>query len=155
MLRNTINATIIEYTESLLGILYLLAVVKNLIWFIKPLKDREEYSLLITWFDDKKEHLQEQCIWVAGKVFPWWRRWRPKKEKPKNEEPKNEGRRASISNFWGKAVQAVIRMINGVGENETSTDRRFLVRDESKMNGPNGAQKQESDVRFSIPEKEE
>eukprot|EP00578_Thalassiosira_sp_NH16_P027767 CAMPEP_0181102506 /NCGR_PEP_ID=MMETSP1071-20121207/14357_1 /TAXON_ID=35127 /ORGANISM="Thalassiosira sp., Strain NH16" /LENGTH=461 /DNA_ID=CAMNT_0023185495 /DNA_START=239 /DNA_END=1621 /DNA_ORIENTATION=+ len=71
MLRNIINEKVIEYTESLFGIMYLYFVLKNLLWFIKPLQDREEYALLWVWFEDKVELYEEKCTWLVEKVFPW------------------------------------------------------------------------------------
>mmetsp|Transcript_41915 Transcript_41915/g.76637 ORF Transcript_41915/g.76637 Transcript_41915/m.76637 type:complete len:528 (+) Transcript_41915:65-1648(+) len=103
MLRSIINETVLTNVESLLGILYLYFVIKNLIWFIKPLQDREEYTLLLVWLEDRSELYKEKLEWVVGKVLPW-------RKKPKKEE--EEG--SPTNKKWGTAVGAVVRMKNGI-----------------------------------------
>jgi hypothetical protein len=42
-------------------------VARNLLRFIEPLKEREDYALLLTWFDVKAEHL----YWVILMICMW------------------------------------------------------------------------------------
>lgn len=85
LLLGIVNEKVLQYTEALLGILYLYAVVKNLIWFIKPLKEREENMLLKVWLEDKIDWVKEKIMRLPRKVIP-------KKRK------------------FGQAVKAAIRM---------------------------------------------
>ena len=96
MLRGIINKKVMNSAESLLGMLYLYFVITNLIWFIKPLKDREEYTLLLVWLEDRSELYKEKLEWVVGKVLPWRKRPEPKKEEgsPTNKK-------------WGTAIGAI------------------------------------------------
>ncbi|KAL7550707.1 hypothetical protein ACHAWF_013945 [Thalassiosira exigua] len=55
VVRYLVKETVMRYTEALLGVLYLIFVIRNFIWFIDPLKDREEYTDLLMWFEDKYE----------------------------------------------------------------------------------------------------
>jgi hypothetical protein len=56
-----------NFLESLLAIVYLFYVAKNLLWFIEPLKEREEYALLLTWYDAKADHLHQ----FISSIRPW------------------------------------------------------------------------------------
>ena len=109
MLRGIINKKVMNSAESLLGMLYLYFVITNLIWFIKPLKDREEYTLLLVWLEDRSELYKEKLEWVVGKVLPWRKRPEPKKEEgsPTNKK-------------WGTAIGAIARMKKGVAEKKSS-----------------------------------
>ena len=65
---------------------YLYFVVHNLIWFISPLKDRDEFSLVVVWFEDKVDRYQEKWEKFMNKVkrsklLPW--NW-GKEETPPN-----------------------------------------------------------------------
>mmetsp|Transcript_12406 Transcript_12406/g.26914 ORF Transcript_12406/g.26914 Transcript_12406/m.26914 type:complete len:557 (-) Transcript_12406:216-1886(-) len=111
VLRNIVDDKVIEWTEIFLGILYLCFVVKNLIWFIKPLKDREEYSSLVLWFEEKLDPYREKWQWIVDKVFRSWRRKPAKKNNPENRK---------ITRSWGRAVQSVIRMKNGSQVNKSN-----------------------------------
>ena len=73
MLRNVINKTVMAFIKYLLGILYLYAVVKNLLWFIAPLYEREEYTSLTIWFEDTWAPYRERLLWMASRVQPWKR----------------------------------------------------------------------------------
>ena len=61
MLGNFIPKKIMHPMESFLGVLYLYFVVKNLLWFIKPLSERKEYSLLLNWMECKVEEFMSKC----------------------------------------------------------------------------------------------
>lgn len=117
VLRNAINDKVIEITEILLGILYLWLVVKNLIWFIQPLKERDEYASMMIWYENKLDSYD--------KVFKSWRRNKPEGEK--NENTENEKKPRS----WGKAIQTV-------------ATARSVLRDHQSAKGniPRGLQKE-------------
>ncbi|KAL9185921.1 hypothetical protein ACHAXT_003698 [Thalassiosira profunda] len=59
-LRGVINERLLHYAECLLGILYLHFVVRNMLWFVRPLKDRDEYIHLVDWFEDKIDSCKER-----------------------------------------------------------------------------------------------
>jgi len=99
MFRNIINKTAMEYIEYLLGIMYIHFVVKNFLWFIEPLYDRDEYTSLVLWYEDTWDHYKEKCEDVLDRVLPW--RW--------NKNAKIEKRSSKI---WGTAVKSAIRIKN-------------------------------------------
>ena len=64
---------------------YLYFVVHNLIWFISPLKDRDEFSLIVVWFEDTVDRYAEKWERFVNKVkrskvLPW--NWGKKEEAP-------------------------------------------------------------------------
>ena len=132
MLRNIINEKVIEYTESLFGIMYLYFVLKNLLWFIKPLQDREEYALLWVWFEDKVELYEEKCTWLVEKVFPWRRRQREEQEK----------RHSNSASKWGVAGKKVKSMLTV--KNKNSGERQTTDGSESQK-------PKRPSIGFSIP----
>mmetsp|Transcript_11065 Transcript_11065/g.17900 ORF Transcript_11065/g.17900 Transcript_11065/m.17900 type:complete len:139 (+) Transcript_11065:509-925(+) len=67
MFRNIINKAALEYAESILGIVYLYLVIKNLLWFIQPLYERDEYANSFIWLENRKKLYKEKFRWVAGK----------------------------------------------------------------------------------------
>mmetsp|Transcript_13016 Transcript_13016/g.28096 ORF Transcript_13016/g.28096 Transcript_13016/m.28096 type:complete len:491 (-) Transcript_13016:193-1665(-) len=67
MFRNIINKAALEYAESILGIVYLYFVIKNLLWFIQPLYERDEYANSFIWLENRKKLYKEKFRWVAGK----------------------------------------------------------------------------------------
>ena len=62
MLRNMTDKKVMEFSEILLAILYLYLVVGNLLWFITPLYEREEYTRLVVWFEDTAD-LYRETFW--------------------------------------------------------------------------------------------
>lgn len=52
LVRNYVYESLLYYTEVLLGGLYVYFVVRNLLWFLEPLADREEYNSLIQYIED-------------------------------------------------------------------------------------------------------
>jgi len=97
-LRNIVNKTAMEYTESLLGIVYLVFVTKNLLWFIQPLRDRDEYTEVVAWFEDARDSYKEKLLWAVDRVLPW-RRGR--------ERPPEGRKRTTSQKNWGTAGNAV------------------------------------------------
>ena len=73
-LRNYINIKLMEFTETLLGILYLVAVVRNLLWFLQPIKQREEFALLQMVWKDWVDVFRDRVSWLVGRGTPPWRR---------------------------------------------------------------------------------
>jgi len=65
VIRDVINDIWIDRIEFLLGIVYLYFVFQNLLWFISPLKQREEYESLVMYVEDFKA---EFCDWF-DRVF--------------------------------------------------------------------------------------
>ena len=73
-LRNYINIKVMEFTETLLGILYLVAVVRNLLWFLQPIKQREEFAVLQMVWKDWVDVFRDRVSWLVGRGTPPWRR---------------------------------------------------------------------------------
>lgn len=62
--------------ETILAGLYLYYVIKNLFWFIQPLKDREDYTLLLDWFEERMTFgFQPAAFW---EIFLSWIPWKKK-----------------------------------------------------------------------------
>lgn len=49
----TIDTQFYNFIETILAGLYLYCVIKNLFWFVQPLKEREDYALLLDWFEER------------------------------------------------------------------------------------------------------
>ena len=79
VLRDILNVNFLEYMEIILACLYLYFVVKNLVWFIKPLKERKEFDLFVVWFEDRLEMCEEKWDWFVSKIS-FWRKKDDKKE---------------------------------------------------------------------------
>jgi len=60
LLRNYINIRVLEFAEWGLGMLYLYMVVNNSLWFLKPLKQREEYTVWMAWLEDHVETFKDK-----------------------------------------------------------------------------------------------
>lgn len=86
MLRDILNVNFLEYMEIFFACLYLYFVVKNLVWFITPLKERKEFDLFVIWFEDRLEMCEEKWEWFVSKIS-FWR----KKEDDKKEDDKKVG----------------------------------------------------------------
>ena len=71
---------------------YLYFVVRNLIWFISPLKDRDEFSLIVIWFEDTVDRYAEKWERFVNKVkrskvLPWnWGKEEKAPSNPQNQE---------------------------------------------------------------------
>ncbi len=63
-----INDIWIDRIEALLGIVYLYFVFQNLVWFLSPLKQREEYESLIMYVEDFKIEFYDWCDRVFDTV---------------------------------------------------------------------------------------
>ena len=61
VLRDIIGATLMHRIEEILGILYLYLVISNLLWFLSPLKTREEYSSFISYAESCKKECIAKC----------------------------------------------------------------------------------------------
>lgn len=123
MLRDAINETVIEYTEYLLAVAYLYFVVRNFLWFIKPLKNREEWEEVLMWFEDKVDDYKD--IWKSlVKKALFWRK--KKKPEPTKAENKNGGEMDDFSGtLLGKkggtqAVRAAVKFSAGLKERKRS-----------------------------------
>jgi len=71
---------------------YLYFVVHNLIWFILPLKDRDEFSLFVVWFEDTVDRYAEKWERFVNKVkrskvLPW--NWGKEETPPPPERDSN------------------------------------------------------------------
>jgi hypothetical protein len=53
LLRKYISTEHYNLVESFLAIIYLYYVIKNLFWFVSPLKEREDFSKLLIWFESR------------------------------------------------------------------------------------------------------
>ena len=93
----TVKEKYLLFTEALLGMVYLYYVVNNLKWFLKPLKHREDHRLLLDWFKDKKEDLEDRAKGAARKVCPWL--WGAQRDRHKR-----------ASRAWARMGQAAVRM---------------------------------------------
>ena len=85
MLRSIISKIAMEYTERLLGILYLYFVVSNLIRFISPLKERD--TVLVRQCKERLDLWKGKFRWLVGKVAP------PCRRPPTTEEEEGYSRR--------------------------------------------------------------
>lgn len=70
---NIMNQRLLHWIEVLLGVIYLVFVVNNLLWFVNPLKEREEYELLLEWGEDKLDDMKNWCIEARDSILPWRR----------------------------------------------------------------------------------
>ena len=95
LLRNTFNAHVLYYIELILGLYYTYSVVQNLLWFVKPLTEREEFDLLITFVEDKIDEYRQNVVWCVEKLTPAFvkrrREQRLAEEKAKRESMKKGG----------------------------------------------------------------
>lgn len=71
LLRKYINIQHYNFVESLLAIVYLYFVTRNLIWFIEPLKEREDFALLLDWFEARAELFKGKLRWFISTIRPW------------------------------------------------------------------------------------
>lgn len=71
LFRKYIDSQLDDSVESLLAILYMYCVLKNLLWFIDPLKEREDFALLLTWFEVRVEFFKEKLHWFISMTRPW------------------------------------------------------------------------------------
>ena len=116
MLRGIFNERLLEYTEAFLGMLYLFGVIRNLIWFIKPLAEREEFNLVIIWFEEMGDLCKEK-VQGAVRMACFWRRWTSRK--PSEEEGK-------IGN-WKKAIggtRTAVRWTKSIISKDEDTQKR-------------------------------
>ena len=79
MLRKYIDSRADDLIESLLAILYIYFVAKNLLWFIEPLKERDDYALLLTWYEDRAEFCSDKLHCFISKIRPWTKKFEDKK----------------------------------------------------------------------------
>ena len=120
LMRNVMNDTFIYYAEVLLGVVYLYLVVKNLTWFISPLKERDEYIALVIWYTGIARKYRRKCDLLVGKLLGW-------------RKPAEGNAGISVN---ATAIKAAIRMkeklrkSNIIDEHENSDgdDLRFISR---------------------------
>lgn len=62
-----VNEHVVKIMENVLAIVYLYLVVKNLIWFIKPLKDRDDFMHIQIWFDSIIDSMKASLNWNKAK----------------------------------------------------------------------------------------
>ncbi len=55
-MRKYIDSQFDDILETILAIVYVYFVAKNLFWFIEPLKERDDYALLLTWYEVRAEY---------------------------------------------------------------------------------------------------
>ena len=90
LLRSFVSGKLITTLESILAVVYLYAVIRNLIWFIQPLTERDEYTSLVDWIEDELEVYVEfiQKVVDKGKFFvDKVCIWRKKKTRDGNNNP--------------------------------------------------------------------
>lgn len=106
VLRDILNVNFLEYMEIILACLYLYFVVKNLVWFIKPLKERKEFDLFVVWFEDRLEMCEEKWEWFVSKISFW------RKKDDKKEDDKKVGFQPAAvapARNAGETVKAAVR----------------------------------------------
>lgn len=90
MLRYVLSERVVAYMEILLAVVYLYLVVQNLIWFVQPLNERDDYLPLQIWFEGKLD------AW-KGKLkilCPWFQEWiAAGKKRSKTANPVDAARR--------------------------------------------------------------
>lgn len=80
LLRNILNAYVLYCIELTLGIIYTYLVVRNLLWFVKPLTEREEFDLLITFVENKIDEIRHYGVWCLKKLTPAFiKRWQERR----------------------------------------------------------------------------
>ena len=62
-----VSEHVLKIMENVLAIVYLYMVVQNLIWFIKPLKDRDDFMHLQSWFDSRLDSMKASLNWNKAK----------------------------------------------------------------------------------------
>ncbi|KAL3806563.1 hypothetical protein ACHAXA_011738 [Cyclostephanos tholiformis] len=61
-----------DIVESILAIIYMYLVAKNLFWFIEPLKEREDYALLLKWYEVRAEYFWDEFRRFISMIrHPW------------------------------------------------------------------------------------
>jgi len=121
LLHSIVNKRILQNSESLLGILYLGFVVKNLVWFVAPLKEREEYDLLLVWLEDKWD-------WMKDALIPWRKKGGEISSSSSSSKSKSRGSRK-----WGTALGAMVRLKKGI-----------LKEEEEEKGSPRGGERKNS-----------
>ena len=101
MLRDNLNVIFLEYMEIFFACLYLYFVVKNLVWFITPLKERKEFDLFVIWFEDRLEMCEEKWEWFVSKISFW----RKKEDDKKEDDKKVDFQPAAIA----PSIKAAVR----------------------------------------------
>ena len=73
----TVDTQFYNLIETILAGLYLYYVLKNLFWFVQPLKDREDYALLLGWFEERMTFgFRLAAIWEKFLSWiPWKKKW--------------------------------------------------------------------------------
>lgn len=81
--RNIVNSSVLDACENLLALGYLILVTLNLLWFIKPLYDRDEFALVVCWIENKRDVVEDWFygLWPRVKGFFSFRASAKKKEK--------------------------------------------------------------------------
>lgn len=64
MLHTILPENVVKIVENLLAIGYLYLVIQNFIWFVKPLKDRDDFPHLKLWMEARLDAWKE----------PWWKK---------------------------------------------------------------------------------
>jgi hypothetical protein len=54
-----------------LAIVYLYLVVQNLLWFVKPLKERDDYLHLQLWFEELVETCRKVVVGMIRGLWRW------------------------------------------------------------------------------------
>jgi hypothetical protein len=68
MLHTILPEHIVKIMENLLAIVYLYLVIQNFIWFVKPLKDRDDFPHLKLWMEARLDAWKEPWWWKKGGV---------------------------------------------------------------------------------------
>ncbi len=120
-----------NFVESLLAIVYLYFVTRNLFWFIKPLKQREDFALLLDWFEARAELLKGKLRWFISTIRPWTKT----SEDEVNIKLSAVVRAAQAANIMGhktrskskeEAVCGAINVNTATDHNPNNNMRRFL-----------------------------
>jgi len=109
MVQDTFNHRVIEYLEYFLGILYLYCVIKALLWFIEPLKEREEWASVIDWIEDTIDPYQEKWKWLIGKR-------QLRREKPTRRAAMLTFRDPPLKKSWGKVVRSMRNLFKSTSD---------------------------------------
>ena len=62
---------VVKNMEKILAIVYLYLVVQNLLWFIKPLKERDDYLHLQLWFEELVETCRKVVVGMIRGLWRW------------------------------------------------------------------------------------
>jgi len=72
LLRNVLDPNLLHFLEVSMAAAYLFFVFRNLMWFLHPLKEREEYDNLVMLMEDRWDDVKDKLSWDGVKKKLSW-----------------------------------------------------------------------------------